>query len=147
MVLWSRGGQTISKQLALNLGDRPLRVDLWGNVSPLIQGEGKDADTVRLDVGPMPMLLVDIDGVTAQLRASVGFDQPLLESSFEAHSRHLHFVNPGKTTIGGSFKLAGPNGWTLTPSVFSFTLNPGETFDREVSVEFPYNSYAGARKP
>jgi hypothetical protein len=122
-----------------------MRVDLWGNVTPLIQGDSGKSDTVDLEIGPMPVFLVDIDGVTAQLRASVGFDQPLLESSFEPHSRHIHFVNPGKTTIGGQLKLTGPTGWTLTPSVFSFTLNPGETFDREVSIEFPYNSFAGPK--
>jgi hypothetical protein len=26
-----------------------------------------------------------------------------------------------------------------------YSLNPGETFDREVSIEFPYNSFAGAK--
>jgi len=145
LVLWNRSDETETKSLALSLGDQPMRVDLWGNVTPLIQGDSGKSDTVDLEIGPMPVFLVDIDGVTAQLRASVGFDQPLLESSFEPHSRHIHFVNPGKTTIGGQLKLTGPTGWTLTPSVFSFTLNPGETFDREVSIEFPYNSFAGPK--
>jgi hypothetical protein len=27
----------------------------------------------------------------------------------------------------------------------SFSLNPGEMFDREVTIEFPYNSFAGTR--
>jgi hypothetical protein len=79
------------------------------------------------------------------MRASVGFDQPLLESSFEPHTRRIHFVNPGKTTIGGSLKLTGPKGWSITPSIFSFSLNPGEEFDREITIEFPYNSFAGMK--
>jgi hypothetical protein len=145
MVLWDRGDSTSSKDLALNLGDHPMRVDLWGNVTPLLEAEGSKADTVSLDVGPMPIFLVDIDGTTAQMRASVGFDQPLLESSFQAHTRRIHFVNPSKMTIGGELKLTGPPGWTLTPSVFNFSLDPGEVFDREVSIEFPYNSYAGMK--
>ncbi|MGA3065589.1 MAG: hypothetical protein ABSF29_01950 [Tepidisphaeraceae bacterium] len=145
MVLWSRGDSTGSKQLALNLGDHPMRVDLWGNVTPLLEAEGNNTDTVNLDVGPMPIFLVDIDSVAAQMRASVGFDQPLLESSFEAHTRHIHFVNPSNTTIGGELKLTGPPGWSLTPSVFTFSLDPGEVFNREVSIEFPYNSFAGSK--
>jgi hypothetical protein len=27
----------------------------------------------------------------------------------------------------------------------TYSLNPGETFDHEVSIEFPYNSFAGAK--
>ena len=77
--------------------------------------------------------------------ASVALDKPLLESSFEPHARHLRFINPGRITIGGVLKLKGPAGWTITPSVFTFTLNPGETFDREISIEFPYNSFAGPK--
>ena len=42
-------------------------------------------------------------------------------------------------------KLVPPAGWTLTPSVFNFTLNPGEVFDHELTIEFPYNSFAGAK--
>jgi hypothetical protein len=145
LVLWSRGNSTASKQLALNLGDHPMRVDLWGNVTPLLQADGDNADTVNLDVGPMPIFLVDIDATTAQMRASVGFDQPLLESSFEAHERRIHFVNPSKMTISGELKLTGPPGWNLTPSVFTFSLDPGEVFDRAVTIEFPYNSYAGSK--
>jgi hypothetical protein len=93
----------------------------------------------------MPIFLVDIDGATAQMRASVGLDKPLLESSFEPHPRHLRFTNPARLTIGGTVKLTAPAGWNLTPSVFTFTLNPGETFDRELSIEFPYNSFAGPK--
>jgi hypothetical protein len=149
LVLWSRGNESATKQLAINLGERAARVDLWGNFSPLIAADSKNgdpkSDKVDLDLGPMPIILVDIDGVTAQMRASVGFDQPLLESSFQPHSRKIHFENPGHTTIGGQLKLTGPDGWTLTPSVFSFTLNPGESFDRDVSIEFPYNSFAGPK--
>jgi hypothetical protein len=145
LVLWSRGGDTASKQLAINLGDHPMRVDLWGNVSPLLQAPGANNGNVSLDVGPMPIFLNDIDATAAQMRASVGFDQPLLESSFEPHSRHFHFVNPSKISIAGSLRLSGPRGWSITPSVFSFALNPGEVFDREVSIEFPYNSFAGVK--
>ncbi|MDP9174577.1 MAG: NEW3 domain-containing protein [Planctomycetota bacterium] len=145
LILWNRGGQASNKQLALNLGDHPMRVDLWGNVTPLLQTAGASAGSVSLQIGPMPIFLVDIDGVAAQMRASVGFDQPLLESSFQPHARRIHFANPGQTTIGGAIKLTGPAGWTLSPSVFSFSLNPGETFDRAVTIEFPYNSFAGLK--
>ncbi|HSV15420.1 MAG TPA: NEW3 domain-containing protein [Tepidisphaeraceae bacterium] len=145
LVLWDKGNDAGDRQLALNLGDRPLRMDLWGNVTPLLHNGQGDSMRVKMNLGPMPIILIDIDGQIAQLRASVAFDQPLIESSFEPHLRHVRFNNPYHQAIGGTFKLRAPAGWTLNPPTFSFTLNPGETFNREVTIEFPYNSYAGAK--
>lgn len=145
MVLWNRGQEIGAKPLALNLGDHPKRVDLWGNTTPLIAPTAAQSDTVNLEVGPMPIFLVDIDSVAAQMRASVGLDKPLVESSFEPHTRRIHFSNPGRSTITGLVKLTGPQGWILTPSVFNFTLDPGEKFDHDLTIEFPYNSFAGAK--
>jgi hypothetical protein len=158
LVLWDKGSERAVKQLAINLGDRPQRIDLWGNVTPLLDASAPKSlassvnpdthpttSSVRLDLGPMPIILVDIDGQLAQLRASVAFDQPLVESSFEPHTRHVRFTNPYRQAIGGTLKLRAPAGWTLNPPTFTFTLNPGETFDREVTIEFPYNSFAGAK--
>jgi hypothetical protein len=145
MVLWNRGQEEGAKPLALNLGDHPKRVDLWGNTTPLIATNAAQSDTVNIDVGPMPIFLVDIDSVVAQMRATVGLDKPLLESSFEPHARRVHFSNPGRSTITGLVKLTGPPGWILTPSVFNFTLDPGENFDHDLTIEFPYNSFAGPK--
>jgi hypothetical protein len=145
LVIWNRGQEDDTKSLALNLGDHPKRIDLWGNATPLILPQNSKSDAVNLQVGPMPFFLVDIDGDTAQMRASVGIDKPLLESSFQPHSRRIHFANPGQSTITGFVKLVPPPGWALTPSVFNFTLNPGETFDHELTIEFPYNSFAGTK--
>ncbi|MGD0388610.1 MAG: NEW3 domain-containing protein [Tepidisphaeraceae bacterium] len=145
MVIWSRGLDNGVKPLALNLGDHPQRVDLWGNTTPLILSDRSKSDAVTLEVGPMPFFLVDIDSATAQMRASVAIDKPLLESSFQPHTRHIRFSNPGQATIAGMVKLVGPPGWMLTPSVFNFTLNPGETFQHELTIEFPYNSLAGVK--
>jgi len=145
MVIWSRGQENKARPLALNLGQHPERIDLWGNVTPLAVSQSSQSQAVTLDVGPMPFFLVDIDSTTAQMRASVTLDKPLLESSFQPHTRHIRFSNPSQMTISGMVKLAPPPGWTLTPSVFNFTLNPGEVFDHEITIEFPYNSYAGAK--
>jgi hypothetical protein len=81
----------------------------------------------------------------SQLRASVALDRPLLESSFEPHSRKLRFTNSYRQTIGGMVKLKAPAGWTINPPTFNFALNPGEMFDRDLRIEFPYNSFAGSK--
>ena len=146
LVLWDRGTDRTAKRLALNLGPRAAGVDLWGNATPLLRTPGdRGRGEVRVDVGPMPTFLVDIDGRQAQLRASVAVDRPLIESSFTSHPRRLGFANPYSTAIGGRVKLKPPAGWTVTPPAFTFTLNPGERFDREVTIEFPYNSFAGPK--
>lgn len=145
LVLWDRGSSNGVKQLAINLGQRPMRVDLWGNVSPLLLARDARTGIVQLDIGPMPIMLVDIDGPQAELRASVSFDRPLLESSFKPHTRRIRFTNPYRLAIGGTLRLKAPEGWRIDPQVFTFTLNPGETFDREVTIEFPYNSFAGPK--
>jgi hypothetical protein len=146
MVLWDRGNIAGVRQLAINLGDRPMHLDLWGNATPLLNSEdARTTGTAQLAIGPMPVLLVDVDAQVAMLRASVALDRPLLESSFQPHARRLRFINPFKTSIAGTVRLKGPVGWTINPPTQAFSLNPGETFDREMTIEFPYNSYAGTK--
>ena len=146
LVLWDRGNTAGLKQLALNLGPNPAAIDLWGNVTPLLRAPGDRASgNVQLSIGPMPMFLVDIDGPQAQLRASVAIDQPLIESSFELHARKVRFINSYRSAISGTLRLKAPPGWTLNPATFSFSLNPGEVFEKELTIEFPYNSFAGPK--
>jgi hypothetical protein len=124
-----------------------MAVDLWGNVTPLLRpaDPSNQSGQVQLTLGPMPIFLVDIDGPLAQLRASVAIDRPLIESSFMPHTRKIRFANPYRQAISGTLKLKGPPGWTLNPPTFSFSSNPGEVFQRELTIEFPYNSYAGPK--
>ncbi len=146
LAIWDKGNRAGAKQLALNLGEHPRAVDLWGNVTPLLRTSAdKSNQKVQVTIGSMPIFLVDIDGLLAQLRASVALDRPLIESSFVPHGRRIRFVNPYRQTIGGVLKLKAPAGWTISPGTFNFSVNPNETFDREITLEFPYNSFAGAK--
>lgn len=146
LAVWDRGSTGGAKRLALNLGPRAASVDLWGNVTPLLRSTtDRGKGEVQVNIGPVPTFLVDIDGQQAQMRASVALDRPLLESSFVPHQRRLRFTNPYRQAVGGTVKLKAPAGWTLNPPTFTFTLNPGETFNRDLTIEFPYNSFAGAK--
>jgi hypothetical protein len=146
IALWGRGDANDPRELALNLGERPMRLDLWGNAAPLLQPRGEQRGRVLVNVGSMPIFLVDIDGHQAQLRASVAIDQPLLESTFRPHERRIRFVNTYDHAITGALHLRAPDGWTLTPPTFNFSLNPGEKFDQPVSILFPYSSVAGTKR-
>jgi len=145
LALWNRGGVEAKRELAVNLGERPLSIDLWGNVSPLPRPAGDQLGRVSLMVGAMPIFIVDIDGPQAQLRASVAIDRPMIESSFRPHMRRLRFTNTYSESISGNVHLRAPAGWTFNPPTLNFNLNPGETFDREIAIQFPYNSTAGTR--
>jgi hypothetical protein len=145
LAVWNHGADRgESKRLALNLGPRAAAVDLWGNVTPLFRtSEDRGKGEVPVQIGPTPMFLIDIDGQQAQLRSSVAVDRPLLESSFMPHARRFRFTNPYRQSVAGTVRLKAPPGWTLNPPTFTFSLNPGETFDRELTIQFPYNSFAG----
>jgi hypothetical protein len=80
-----------------------------------------------------------------QTRASVAFDRPLIESSFQPHTRKLRFTNNYRNAIAGTLKLKPPTGWVINPPTFAFTLNAGETFEKDVTIELPYNSVAGPK--
>jgi hypothetical protein len=147
LAIWGRAdASAVPRQLELDPGPRPRLVDLQGNSTPLlVSNESRASGKVRLSVGPMPIFIVDVDGPLAQFRASVAVDRPLIESTFQAHSRHLHFTNPYPHAISGSVRLRSPAGWTIIPAAMTFSLNPGETLDREFSIEFPYNSVSGTK--
>jgi hypothetical protein len=164
LMLWDRGSDDDVKSLALNLGSQPSRIDLWGNVTPLLRTtdtaspilaapvESTDkapgssrGQGVPIQITSMPFFLVDIDGQIAQLRSSVCFDNEKIESSFKEHTRHIRFTNPYRQAISGAVKLRPPTGWTINPPTFNFALNPGETFDRDLTIQFPYNTFAGTK--
>jgi hypothetical protein len=146
LVLWDNGRAGTVRQLPINLGDSPRMMDLLGNEIPLVRPVNDPiTGTVQLVVGPMPVFLTNIDGPLAQLRASVALDRPLIDSTSAAHMRHIRFKNTYPIHITGSFKLKAPARWSITPSIQDFALNPGEVFDREVSIEFPLSSPAGPR--
>ncbi len=148
LVVWDKNDVTEAQPLAVNLGSNPVQIDLWGNASPLlratsIDGSPAPAGLAMLKIGRIPTILTGVDSPMCQLRASVSVDQPLIESSLQAHVRHIRFVNPYPMPIGGTIKLRAPLGWSINPPILSFTLNPNETFDRDVAIEIPYNTIAG----
>ncbi len=145
LAIWTTNGLSTSpRQLELDPGPHPRLVDMFGNTTPLlVTNESRETGKVRLSLGALPVFIVDVDGPLAQLRATVALDRPMIESSYQAHSRRLHFTNPYQQAISGTVKLSTPAGWTVIPSSMSFSLNPGETFDKEFSIEFPYNATSG----
>jgi len=146
LVLWNQSDEASETMLQVNLGQRPVRMDLWGNATPLLRPRSQGSDElVALPIDDLPIFLIDVDANLAQMRASVGFDRPLIESSFKPHLRRIRFANPYKQAISGSLKLRAPAGWTISPPTFMFSLNPNEVFERDLTIELPYNTVAGPK--
>jgi len=146
LVLWDRGNRGGTQSIALALGSNPRAMDLWGNVTPLLRTRQEGAaQQVQIPISSMPLFIIGVDANLARLRASVAFDRPLIESSFQSHTRKISFVNPYPTSISGVLKLKGPAGWSINPPALAFSIDPGEKFERDVSIDFPYNSFAGPK--
>jgi hypothetical protein len=155
IVLWNKDDVVEGQPLSVSLGKHPVRLDLWGNATPMLQtiaARAEDDDEtsrhsvsaqVQLKVGRMPIILTGIDLDMAKLRTSLAIDRPLIESTFQQHTRHIRFTNPCNVPVSGTLKLHPPRGWDITPASFTFTLNAGETFDHDMDIEFPYNTIAG----
>ena len=153
-MLWNKNDIDPPQNVSVSLGDHAMQMDLWGIITTLARPAINDDDEgaahkrgatglVQLKVGSMPTLVIGIDIEMGRLRSSVSFDRPLLESTFQSHTRHIRLTNPYNQPIGGTLKLHAPPGWNMIPTSFDFTLNAGQNFDRELTVEFPYNSIAG----
>ncbi len=145
VLMWSTADtKSTPKTAQIVLGSQPRKVDILGNVSPVL----KPKDTsgmIELSVGTEPMILIGIDGELARFRSSFAIDNPMIESSFKPHVRKLSFTNPYNIPIYGKFFLTGPASWNLVPAMNNFSLNPGEKFECPVTIEFPYNSFAGIK--
>ncbi len=101
---------------------------------------------VDVQLSSLPILITPVDAGLARLRASAGFDKPLLESSFQSHTRKFRMVNTMNEPISGTVKLVGEEGWNFLPGAIGFALNPGETLEKEVGIEFPYSTAGGPHK-
>ena len=144
LMLWNKDADEKGRTVDITLGQRPVRLDLWGNATPVVQ-PAKTNGAVPVAIGPTPFFLIGVDGQLALLRASVAIDQPMIESSFEPHTRKIRFKNPYSFSISGEIRITGPKGWTATVANPVFTLAAGAVYESQVTLEFPYNSLAGEK--
>jgi hypothetical protein len=147
LMIWDKTKGSQPRRVALQLSDQPTRLDLWGNSVPLLaSNDDRTSGSVTVELGPTPIFLLNVDPHVAELRASLALDNDHIESSFEPHNRRIRFTNTFGQTLNGELRLRPPPGWTLTPQSISFSLRPGQTLDRQLTIEFPFNSTAGLKQ-
>jgi hypothetical protein len=147
LMIWDKTRGAGPRRVALQLSDAPTRLDMWGNSAPLLSSsDDRTSGSIVVDLGSTPIFLLDVDPHVAELRASLALDNDHIESSFEPHNRRIRFTNTFAQTLNGELRLRPPPGWTLTPQSISFSLRPGQTLDRQLTIEFPFNSTAGPKQ-
>ncbi len=134
------GGDPVGA-IEMFLGERPQRVDLWGNRQPLPQAGSKQAVTA----GRMPFYIDHVDPRLARLWASFRLTPDQVPSAYKKHTRHVEFINPFAMPISGRVTLHFPRNWEVHPRVIPFSVQAGEVFRHEVEIRFPYNAEAGTK--
>ncbi len=128
----------------VNLQNGATEVNLWGVATPLRQSESDALNgTAMVAMTSLPKLVTGIDAPLTRLRQSVRLDDPLIESSFTPHARRLQLVNTYSKPITGTIVLRAPEGWTVKLEDRTINLNPGETINRAIDLQIPYNADAG----
>ncbi|MFT3788499.1 MAG: NEW3 domain-containing protein [Tepidisphaeraceae bacterium] len=150
MLVWAKSNGTQSTGptvVQATLGGSATRVDLYGNTYAIPRAprqRGRSTPSL-LEVGSTPFLVTGVDAALLRFTAGLTLDNPLVESSYEPHERRLKVTNTFPLAITGSIRLRGPSGWTVAMPNGSFNLNPGESVELPVTLEFPVSSSAGEK--
>jgi len=135
-----------SHQIELFVGENPVRVDLFGNRTPLPVRNG----LARLQLDQWPVIITGVNTALAHLRASLRLEPEVLDASFLRQAAQLKFTNPFKMSVSGRLRLLlnlpQYQNWVVDPPFINFTLRPGETLVQNLSIKFPRNELAGKKQ-
>ena len=141
LAMWNRRAPADAASIALYLGERPVRYDVWGNAQALELSDGKH----RLDLDAVPVFVEGIDLELARFRAAFQIDEPMIVSEQTEHRRVLSLSNPWPRTITGSLRFTGPEGWDVQPIRHPFSIPAGGTVRLPVDLSFPIHEVAGRK--
>jgi hypothetical protein len=149
LVLWRTAPpQTPPTTFSLTLAGAPVLVTLDGVESPLAPSGPRTTLATQdylLTLGAQPVILEGVDASLLRFMGGVRIDNAVFESSVIPHGRVVSISNPYPHAVSGLMRFRPPEGWSISPPTRSFSLNPGETIDVPVSIEFPVSSHAGER--
>jgi hypothetical protein len=149
LVLWRTAPpQSPPTTFSLTLAGTPTLVTLDGIETPLAPAGPPTTLATQiysLTLGAQPVILDNVDANLLRLLGSVRIDNAVFESSVVPHGRTISITNPYPHAVSGLMRFNPPDGWTISPPTRSFALNPGQTIDVPVSIEFPVSSHAGER--
>jgi hypothetical protein len=124
----------------LYLGQKVAGFDLRGRP---VHVEGTETQTIS--IGQEPIVITGVDARLAELRSRFTIVPRQVASGMRRHVQTVTLVNPYGEPMNGTIRLRGPQGWDLTPSRLTFSLQPGKTMQGKVEIHIPYNEPIGSK--
>jgi hypothetical protein len=124
----------------LYLGQKVAGHDLRGRPIAI---EG--AETQAVSISQEPIIITGVDIRLAELRSRFTIEPKQVASGLRRHVQTVTLVNPYNEPMNGTIRLRGPQGWDLTPSRLSFSLQPGKTMQEKIEIRIPYNEPIGPK--
>jgi hypothetical protein len=140
-VLWNDLAGPEGTRVTMHLGGKPRRISPWGEVSAL----ATEGERYVLWVTQMPTIYDGVSTRLMTLRGALRLEPSLIESSLTLHEMSLSLNNPYREPISGRIRLDVPVGWEVSPMRFEFSLGPGETFKKFLTLRFPQIETAGKK--
>ncbi len=143
LVAWNEQPQEVGappEAVDLYLGEDVRAFDLRGRPI-VITGD----TTQRVPVGIEPIVIMGADFRLAELRGLFRMVPHLVPSGLREHEQTLTLTNTYAEPVNGSIRIRGPGGWRISPSRLPFSLQPGQTFERTVRIQVPYNEPIGPK--
>lgn len=122
----------------LYLGQKISAFDLRGRPWRVEPGQ-------TLAIGPEPIVIVGTDDKLARLRSQFTIEPRQVASGLRQHQQTVTLINPYPEPINGTIRLRAPEGWEITPSRLSLSLEPGKTMREKVQIHIPYNEPVGPK--
>jgi hypothetical protein len=124
LMLWSAQPSTET----IYLGDNVRQIDAWGRLTVPERVQSGAHGMHRLQLGPVPTFLVDVDPLVVAVRMSTRLESDQLDSLLERRqSVTLLLSNPTDERLSGSVLLKQPANWRVESPTQSFMLAPRES--------------------
>ncbi len=105
------------------LGENVKQIDVWGRVTdvPTVIIEGQKQQ--RIETGPMPIFLVDVDATLLAFRMSVAIVENQIDSLLgQKQTLNVVFTNPSREAFAGEIRFRYPKTWQVDTPVRPWEL-------------------------
>ncbi|MCA9242443.1 MAG: hypothetical protein KDA32_00700 [Phycisphaerales bacterium] len=133
IVFWTWRPAPVRDSTGLYLGPDVQMIDAWGRPAPVDIRGGR----TYLEFRPEPRILFAVQPETALLQSTFSVTPNTVQLHEPEPRPVLRFQNPYDTPLSGEMTLTPPANWRVEPSEASFTLAPGEVFERTLHFILP----------
>lgn len=143
LALWNESASVKNPKVNIYLGEDPKAIDVFGN--PVRIEASKAGHLISLRQSPI--IVTGIDAKLAVFRSQFAFKPFLLKSLLTNHEHKLSVFNPWSQRIQGTLLITTPDkSWQVAPRQLHFSIDPGETTELPIELQFPPSETAGAKE-